>query len=130
MQAKNAVALLDLIGHFSLNEIRAAGALEAVVELQAQASQRGHIYIIVPQTVNNGLRKVDAIKTIRVMFGLGLKEAKDMFDAVMPDGITIRNGDAVRIGPFKYNGDVQFAVARVEEARKNGQAGCLEVEVA
>ena len=99
MQAKNAVALLDLIGHFSLNEIRAAGALEAVVELRSHAAQRGHIYIIVPQTVNNGLRKVDAIKTIRVLLGIGFKEAKDAFEAAFPDGVSIRNGAAVRVGP-------------------------------
>ena len=129
MQAKNARILLDLLGHFSLNEIRCAGALEAVMELQEVAVDHNNIYILVPQTTNNGLRKVDAIKTIRVLFGLGLKEAKDTFEAAFPDGITIRNGDAVRIGPFNYGGSAEAAVARLNEARTSGQMGCLEVEV-
>ena len=129
MQAKNARLVLDLLGHFSLNEIRSAGALEAVMELQEIAVDRNNIYIIVPQTVDNGLRKVDAIKTIRVLFGLGLEEAKDAFEAALPDGITIRNGDAVRVGPFNYGGSAEAAVARLTEARNNGQMGCLEVEV-
>lgn len=129
MQAKNARILLDLLGHFSLNEIRSAGALEAVMELQDIAVDHNNIYIIVPQTTNNGLRKVDAIKTIRVLFGLGLKEAKDVFEAAFPDGITIRNGDAVRIGPFNYGGSAELALARLEEARRGGQMGCLEAEV-
>ena len=129
MQAKNARILLDLLGHFSLNEIRSAGALEAVMELQEVAVDHNNIYIIVPQTTNNGLRKIDAIKTIRIMFGLGLKEAKDAFEAAFLDGITIRNGDAVRIGPFNYGGSAEAAVARLNEARTSGQMGCLEVEV-
>ena len=129
MQAKNARILLDLLGHFSLNEIRSAGALEAVMELQEVAVDHNNIYIIVPQTTNNGLRKIDAIKTIRIMFGLGLKEAKDAFEATFLDGITIRNGDAVRIGPFNYGGSAEAAVARLNEARTSGQMGCLEVEV-
>lgn len=129
MQAKNARILLDLLGHFSLNKIRSAGALEAVMELQDIAVDHNNIYIIVPQTTNNGLRKVDAIKTIRILFGLGLKEAKDAFEAAFPDGITIRNGDAVRIGPFNYGGSAEAAVARLNEARNSGQMGCLEVEV-
>lgn len=129
MKAKNARLLLDLLGQFSLSELRSAGALEAVMELNEIAVDRNNIYIIVPQTVNNGLRKVDAIKTIRVLFGLGLKEAKDAFEAAFPDGITIRNGDAVRIGPFNYGGSAEAAVARLNEARNGGQMGCLEVEV-
>lgn len=76
MQAKNARILLDLLGHFSLNEIRSAGALEAVMELQEVAVDRNNIYIIVPQTTNNGLRKVDAIKTLRVLFGLGSRKPR------------------------------------------------------
>ena len=129
MQAKNARILLDLLGQFSLYEIDAAGALEAVMELQEVAVERNNIYIIVPQTANNGLRKFDAIKTLRVLFGLGLKEAKDAFEAAFPDGITIRNGDAVRIGPFNYGGSAEAAIARLTEARNGGQMGCLEVEV-
>lgn len=129
MQAKNARILLDMLGQFSLNAIRNAGALEAVMELQHLAVDRNNIYIIVPQTVNAGLRKVDAIKTLRVLFGLGLKEAKDAFEAAFPDGITIRNGEAVRIGPFNYGGSAEVAIARLDEARNGGQMGCLEVEV-
>lgn len=129
MQAKNARILLDMLGQFSLNAIRNAGALEAVMELQEIAIDRNNIYIIVPQTVNSGLRKVDAIKTLRVLFGLGLKEAKDAFEAAFPDGITIRNGEAVRIGPFNYGGSAELALARLEEARRGGQMGCLEAEV-
>lgn len=128
MQAKNARILLDLLGQFSLYEIDAAGALEAVMELREVAVERNNIYIIVPQT-NNGLRKVDAIRTLRIMFGLGLKEAKDAFESAFPDGITICNGDAVRIGPFNYGGSAEAAVARLNEARTSGQMGCLEVEV-
>lgn len=128
MQAKNARIILDMLGQFSLNAIRSAGALEAVMELQQLAIDRNNIYIIVPQSVN-GLRKVDAIKTLRVLFGLGLKETKDAFEAAFPDGITIRNGEAVRIGPFNYGGSAEDALARLVEARNNGQMGCLEVEV-
>lgn len=129
MQAKNARILLDMLGQFSLNAIRSAGALEAVMELQEIAIDRNNIYIIVPQTVNNGLRKVDAIKTLRVLFGLGLKEAKDTFEAAFLDGSSIRNGEAVRTGPFNYGGSAEAAIARLDEARNSGQMGCLEVEV-
>lgn len=129
MQAKNARIILDMLGQFSLNAIRSAGALEAVMELQQHAVKRNNIYIIVPQSVNGGLRIIDAIKTLRVLFGLGLREAKDAFEAAFPDGITIRNGEAVRIGPFNYGGSAEDALARLVEARNNGQMGCLEVEV-
>ena len=130
MKAKNARLILDLLGHFSLDKIRSAGALEAVSELAELAVDHNNIYVIVPYTVNNGLRKVDAVRTIRVMFNLGLKEAKDAVEAAIADGISIRNGAAVRIGPFNYGGSAEAAIAHLNEVRNSGQcASILEVEV-
>lgn len=129
MTRSNARILLSMLGNFNLNEILAAGALDAISELKAASGPSGQLYMIVPQTVQHGLRRVDAIKTARVMFGLGLKEAKDMIDEELNmSSVTIRNGDAVRIGPFNTSVDVAEVLDHLASVRET-QTGILEVEV-
>lgn len=101
MNAKNAQALLSLVQHYSVATLLEAGALEGVVELVALSNVQPEegIYLIVPHTVEHGLRKVDAIKTLRVVYDIGLKEAKDEFEKLMLT-CTDRPGGAVRLGPL------------------------------
>jgi hypothetical protein len=108
MQAKNANILLDLIGHLSINEIVKRGAMDAVTELLAIAEAGDRLYVDVPLTVA-GAKKVEAIKTIRVLGNVGLKEAKDMLDAAWPTGCSINHGSTFRIGPFKLGVDLDEA---------------------
>lgn len=122
MKAQNALALLSLIRHNTLDYILAAGALEGVTELVAYSKGEADgnqpdegVYLVMPYSEQHGLRKVDAIKTIRVMFGMGLKEAKDLFDAMMVDATTQFDG-SVRIGPFVTDTKYSVLVRRLAEA--------------
>lgn len=127
MKPINARLIISMLGTYTLNEIISAGALEAVTELNALASPKGGIYILVP-TDERGPRKVEAIKTLRVLFEMGLKEAKDAIDeAFVVNGMQLPDG-SYRIGPFNYMfGNV--AAAMDNYSRATNRNGLLELEV-
>ena len=133
MQAKNAAAILKLIGHLSLNDLRDAGAMEAVMELQEFASPEParprDIYIIVPSTEGKGTQKVSAIKTLRILYDLSLKQAKDAYEEafVYSPLIYTEHGDAYRLGPFN-DGNTEAAIAKWKAAREVNEIGCLNIE--
>lgn len=120
MNANNARALLALIGQYTINDVVNAGALDAISELIAASKSasdtKGGIYLTVPYTNEDGLRKIDAIKTIRVMYNIGLTEAKDMFEMAMLTSKRFGDG-SVCIGPFSTkNVSYQTAADRVASA--------------
>ena len=116
MKPKNAQLLLEMLGTFTLNQIRQWGALEALTELQEIAKKTKQIYLSVPMTSSEptGVKsadKISGIKALRLMFDLGLKEAKDMFEAYVVKSLIDRH--EVKLGPFPYDGDPEVLLHRV-----------------
>lgn len=85
----------------------------------------------VPQTTDGGLQKVNGIKTLRVLFNLGLKEAKDLFETVYENTTTSEGmHQRIKVGPFSTHGiEADVLQSRLDQARGNGSStGILECE--
>jgi hypothetical protein len=90
---KEAKFISEQLGNITLGEIMEADMGDLFVKLlNASKNSCTEVYLYVPST---GL--IDAIKTIRGMFGWGLKESKDCYDKLDP------NRAYGRIGPIRTN---------------------------
>lgn len=98
LNREQATAILTLLEGMPLRQIRAAGALSALAVLESiGADGLVGIYLIVSE---NGSEAITAIKTIREHTGVGLKEAKNMFDTMFAAATPNLDG-SVEIGPIK-----------------------------
>lgn len=102
---KEAKFIFDRLANVTLGEILDAGMGDLFVKLlDATKNSMTEIYLnVAPGSV------VDAIKTIRGMFGCGLKQAKDKYDEIDP------NREYGRIGPIVTD------QSRHELAKRYGQ---------
>ena len=132
MKTNHARTLLSLLGNYTVSELRTVnGGLEALVALQAEAASPTGVMMYVPQTHEGGLQKVNGIKTLRVLFNLGLKEAKDLFEQVYEDTATSQGlHQRIRVGPFSsYGIEADVLQDRLDQARgNNSSTGILECE--
>ena len=125
MKPKNAQLLLEMLGTFTVNQIRQWGALEALTELHEIIKQAKQVYISVPMTASeptlvSSTDKISGIKALRSMFDLGLKEAKDMFEAYVFKSVVNRNTNELKLGPFPYHGDTEVLQKRVGNYPNSG----------
>ena len=125
MKPKNAQLLLEMLGTFTVNQIRQWGALEALTELHEIIKQAKQVYISVPMTASeptlvSSTDKISGIKALRSMFDLGLKEAKDMFEAYVFKSVVNRNTNELKLGPFPYHGDKKKKKKRVGNYPNSG----------
>lgn len=118
LDREQATAILALLEGMSLRQIRAAGALSALAVLE-RVSTAGivEVYILVAA---DGCDKVSGIKTIREHTGLGLKEAKDLFDTMFVDASPMPNG-LVKLGPIKRIPAEDAAAVQSAASRKLDQ---------
>lgn len=132
MKTNHARIILSLLGNYTVSELRTVnGGLEALAALQVEAAGPTGVVMYVPQTREGGLQKVNGIKTLRVLFNLGLKEAKDLFEEVYEVTATSEGlHQRIKVGPFSSHGiEADVLQSRLNQARSNNSgADILECE--
>ena len=117
--------LLELMGEVELSKFNTTSRKNVLRKLLAVTENGDSGTTSVCFTGVAPASPVEAIKTIRILTGFGLKEAKDLYDSLDP----FRNGGT--IGPFKLPGTFDDGVAVLKAARAEGRTnGTIRLSLA